>query len=262
MSFEKASSVNAVGNHYEAHIADGWDILGNANGGYLMALGARAMAEASRPHPFTVTAHFLSPGMAGPISIHPETLKTGRRLNTMRASVRGPEKTIIELLGSFGEVEDVDGAVLVDAQPPELPSPEQCCHIIGSEKGFPPPIVDRLEMRLHPDDASLFQGQSSGKPVVRGWARLLDNEPVDAFGLMLIADAFPPTIFNARLPVAWVPTVEMTVQIRAIPAKGWLRCKFSTRFITGGMLEEDGEIWDSNGRLVALSRQLALLPRG
>jgi hypothetical protein len=60
MSFEKASSVNAVGNHYEAHIADGWDILGNANGGYLMALGARAMAEASRPHPFTVTAHFRS----------------------------------------------------------------------------------------------------------------------------------------------------------------------------------------------------------
>ena len=105
----------------------------------------------------------------------------------------GQRKTIIELLGSFGEVADVDGAVLVDAQPPELPSPEQCCHIIGSEKGFPPPIVDRLEMRLHPDDGSLSQGQPSGKPLVRGWARLLDNEPVDAFGLMLIADAFPPT---------------------------------------------------------------------
>lgn len=85
---------------------------------------------------------------------------------------------------------------------------------------------------------------------------------MDAFALMLIADAFPPTVFNARLPVAWVPTVEMTTQIRGIPAKGWLRCKFSTRFITGGVLEEDGEIWDSSGRLVALSRQLALMPRG
>jgi len=262
MSFATASLVKPVGSHFEADILDGWDIQGNANGGYLMALGARAMAAASRPHPVTVTAHFLSPGRVGPISIHPDTLKAGRTFNTMRASVRGPQKTLIELLGSFGELENVDGAILVDAEPPTLPAPEQCIRIVSNERGFPPPMMDRLEIRLHPDDASLFEGQPSGQPLVRGWARLLDNEPVDAFGLMLIADAFPPTIFNARLPVAWVPTVEMTVQIRAIPAKGWLRCKFSTRFITGGVLEEDGEIWDSSGRLVALSRQLALMPRG
>ena len=262
MSFEAASMVKPIGSHFEGNIVDGWDIQGNANGGYLMALGARAMAAASRPHPVTVTAHFLSPGRVGPISIHPETLKAGRTFNTMRASVRGPEKTLIELLGSFGELENVDGAILVDAEPPDLPSPEQCIRIVSNDSGFPPPMMDRLEIRLHPDDAALFEGQPSGQPLVRGWVRLPDGEPMDAFALMLIADAFPPTVFNARLPVAWVPTVEMTTQIRGIPAEGWLRCKFSTRFITGGVLEEDGEIWDSSGRLVALSRQLALMPRG
>jgi hypothetical protein len=41
-----------------------------------------------------------------------------------------------------------------------------------------------------------------------------------------------------------------------------LRCKFATHFVTGGFLEEDGEIWDPAGRLVAQSRQLALVPRG
>ncbi|MEH6586985.1 MAG: thioesterase family protein [Halioglobus sp.] len=262
MSFEKATAVSLVDNHYQAKIVAGWDIQGNANGGYLMALGARAMARASRPHPVTVTAHFLSPGRVGPISIHPETLKAGRTFNTMRASIRGPEKTLVELLGSFGELENVDGTVLVEAEPPELPAPEDCIRIVSNERGFPPPIMDRLEIRLHPEDATFFEGKPSGQPLVRGWVRLPNEEPIDAFGLMLIADAFPPTVFNANLPVAWVPTVEMTTQIRGLPEPGWLRCKFSTRFITGGVLEEDGEIWDSSGRLVALCRQLALMPRG
>jgi hypothetical protein len=62
MTFTSDTAVQAVEDHYTAAIRPGWDIRGNANGGYLMALGARAMAEASRPHPVSVTAHFLSPG--------------------------------------------------------------------------------------------------------------------------------------------------------------------------------------------------------
>lgn len=84
---------------------------------------------------------------------------------------------------------------------------------------------------------------------------------MDTTGLLVAVDAFPPTIFFAGLPVAWVPTLELTAHIRARPAPGWLRGAFSTRFVTGGFLEEDGEVWDSEGRLVAQSRQLALLPR-
>jgi acyl-CoA thioesterase len=262
MTFTSDTAVQAVEDHYTAAIRPGWDIRGNANGGYLMALGARAMAEASRPHPVSVTAHFLSPGKVGPISIHPQVVKAGRTFSTVRAGVIGPEKPLIELLGSFCEVESVDGSVMVDDEPPVLPEPEDCPRVIPHEGGFPPPMMGQVEMRMHPEDATLYEGRPSGQPMVRGWIRLCDDEPVDAFGLVMIADAFPPTIFNANLPVSWVPTLEKTTQVRGIPEPGWLRCKFSTRFITGGVLEEDGEIRDSSGRLVALSRQLALMPRG
>ena len=57
------------------------------------------------------------------------------------------------------------------------------------------------------------------------------------------------------------PTLELTTHVRAKPAPGWLKVQHRTRNFAGGMFEEDCEVWDSSGRLVAQSRQLARLPR-
>ena len=164
---------------------------------------------------------------------------------------------MVELLGSFAELEEVEGPVRIDAEPPQLPPPDDCIAMSPATGG--PNLMGRFDLRVHPEDAGFAQGTPSGQPLFRGWFRLHD-EPIDAFGLILAADAFPPTIFNANLPIAWAPTVEMTIHVRGLPVPGWLRCRFSSRFITGGMMEEDGEIWDESGRLVAQSRQLALMP--
>ncbi|MEE4276852.1 MAG: thioesterase family protein [Halieaceae bacterium] len=262
MTFISASAVDPSEHPYTAAIHEGWDVVGNANGGYLMAIGARAMAiAAGQPHPITVTAHYLSPGRPGPVTIDPQIVKAGRRLTTVRATLQGPERPLIELLGSFGNFAGIDGPERVDASPPDLPAPDDCPRTHPDPKlGFPPALMGRLDLRLHPDDARFLTGAPSGEPLIRGWIRLPDDEPMDVFGLLLATDAFPPTVFNARLPVAWTPTVELTAHIRGVPEPGWLRCRFSTRFISGGMLEEDGEVWDSTGRLVAQSRQLALTP--
>lgn len=96
---------------------------------------------------------------------------------------------------------------------------------------------------------------------MRGWFALVDEEPTDAIALLLAADAFPPPIFNSDIPMAWVPTVELTVHLRGDPSPGPLRCAFRSRFIHNGLLDEEGEIWDSAGHLVAQSRQLSLMPR-
>lgn len=262
MSFVADTAVKAIENAYTADVVDGWDVGGNANGGYLMTVAARAMADAAeRPHAISLTAHFMSPAGPGPIRITPTVVKSGRRFATVRATIASQQKPLVELLGSFTDLDAIEGPVRIDAAPPDLPPPDECIRLQPGPNGFAPNMLSHVDLRLHPDDAKFASGQPSGRPLFRGWLRLID-EPVDAFALLLAVDVFPPTVFNANLPIAWTPTLELTAHVRGLPEPGWLRCRFSTRFITGGMLEEDGEVWDESGRLVAQSRQLALLPRG
>ena len=57
-----------------------------------------------------------------------------------------------------------------------------------------------------------------------------------------------------------MPTLELTVHLRsgaAAPAD-WALARFVTRTAREGLLEESGEIWSRDGRLLAQSRQLAL----
>jgi len=246
---------------YETDVRPGWDIGGNANGGYLMVLALRAMRDASgRPDPVTATAHFLAPGRPGPATVTTQVVKHGRTFTNLVASLDTTDRRLVQVVAAFGDLAATNGPEKVDAAPPALPPPDECVAILPTE-GFPPPFMGQVDLRLHPDDAGFADGRPSGEPRVRGWFRLRD-EPIDTIGLALAVDAFPPTIFNARLPVAWTPTVELTAHVRARPAPGWLRCVFTTRFVTGGFLEEDGEVWDETGHLVAQSRQLALVPRG
>ena len=270
MSFETDTAVRPrEPGSFDADIRPGWDIGGNANGGYLLALAGRGIAaHCRRPDPVTVTAHYLSPGKPGPVTLTCTTVKEGRRFATVTAGLAAGGRPIIQVLATFGNLAGdptepaVAGALpeQVNGEPPELPPREHCFSTAAGE-GFSPPFNRQVEMLLHPDDAGFRLGQPSGEACMRGWFRLPEGEAIDTLGLLLALDAFPPTIFNARLPVGWTPTVELTAHVRARPAPGWLRARFTTRFVSGGFLEEDGELWDAGGRLVAQSRQLALVPR-
>jgi acyl-CoA thioesterase len=243
-------------------IAPGWDIVANANGGYLLAIAARALGAAlERPDPVTVTGHYFYPGKAGDVTIETQVLKEGRRFGSGGADLISKGRTLLSCIGTFGDLTEASGPEIVDQDPPEMPDPDDCLPVVATDT-FPPPFMGKIELRLHPEDGQFLLGKRSGHALMRGWFRLRHDEPTDTIALLCAADAFPPTAFNADFPVAWTPTIELTVHVRARPEPGWLRCKFATHFVTGGFLEEDGEIWDSTGHLVAQSRQLALIPRG
>ena len=170
---------------WAASIHPGWDIAGNANGGYLLALAARALAGATgRPDPVTVTAHYLSPGRPGSVRIAVQVLKQGRRFATGIATMFSGGRRLLAVLGTLGDLSQAEGPELVQGAPPELPPPGQCVrlHPAGA---FPPPFMGRVDLRLHPDDAAFATGHQSGQPLMRGWFRLPGAEPADSLALDL-----------------------------------------------------------------------------
>ena len=259
-------------NLYKARLAAGWDILDATNGGYVLAVMARAMATAAdRAGPATITGHFLAPAKPGPIEIMTDLVKAGRRLATVRATASTAGKPLTEALGAFGDFRDPLPLQLQSADPPTLPPPSDCLRLRSGAAtwdgpreeapALPPPFMDRIELRLHPADTGFMLGQPSGSARMRAWFRLLNAETIDPFALIVAADCLPPTTFNAGLPIAWTPTVELTVHIRAKPTPGYLRLDYQSRFVGVDRLEVDGLIWDQDDQLIVQSRQLALVPQ-
>lgn len=248
---------------FDATVHGGWDIGGNANGGYLLAIAGRAMAEVTGRPPLSITAHYLAPAPAGPCVVRVGLVRSGRRMATATASLFQGEREVLRVLGSFAE-QVTDGPTLLDGAPPELPDYDQCevpPDPTDPSEGPMPELMQRLAVRMRPGDSGFRTGRKSGRAEMVGWFAFADAEPIDAIGLLLVADAFAPPIFNTELPVAWVPTLELTVHVRGVPVAGPLRCAFRSRFIAAGLVEEDGEVWDAAGNLVCQSRQLSLTPR-
>lgn len=249
---------------YAIDLSADWTVFGVVNGGFLLAVLGRALADAlPHPDPFTVSAHYLTASRPGPALVRTETIRTGRTLSTGQASLfqydeEGNEVERIRVLASYGDLGALPDDVRTSAEPPAMPPLDQC---FGPEDG-PAPVsggsafADRLLLKVDPATLGWALGQPSGKGEMRAWFALADGRDADPFALLLAVDALPPTAFEMGLS-GWVPTVELTAHVRCRPAPGPLRVSVTTRNLAGGFLEEDAEVWDSAGRLVAQSRQLA-----
>jgi acyl-CoA thioesterase len=249
---------------WRGKVAEGWDVGGVPNGGYLLALVGRAMLAASgREEPVTVNATYLARARPGDVGMTSEVLRSGRGRDHVAVALHQDDELVVQAVGMTADTSEAQAQTGWDGGPPDLPPPDACVPMRPAEPPalLPPPLMGKVDLRLPMAELGFGVGEPHGRPSVSGWARFPDGRPLDALSLLLFADAFPPAIFNAGLPLGWVPSLSLEVQVRKRPAKGWLRCVFRTRFLTGDYLEEDGEIWDEDGDLVALSRQLALAPR-
>lgn len=247
------------GHQFHGTVHPAWNIGANPNGGYLLSLAAQALRQAvpQHPDPLSITTHYLRPGQPGqPCDVDVQVLRTGRTLSTVRATLSQDGHARLEVLAAMGDLGAGDAPPVISLQPPDMPPPDACPGRSGAAQGVDLSILGRLDIRLHPDEA--VPG-AAGQARVRGWIRFADGRAPDPIACLLMADAFPPAVFGLLGMVGWVPTIELTVHLRARPAPGWLLGQFVADDLRDGRVIEHGALWDSRGQLVAQSRQLALV---
>ncbi len=231
---------------------------GVLHGGWLLeTVTAVALRSTAHPQPLAVSASYVAGPRTGPAVVEVEPVRDGRSVGFLRARLLQDGHPKVDLLVTAGTLPAAGSAPLVvDAAPPSLPPVEQCGrHRVpaGQPRNG---ILDELDVRLDPVHAGWTRGAPGGSPEVAGWIRSARGRAVDPLFLLTVADALPPVSFDLGLP-GWVPTVSFSVLLRCQPADGWLRVVQRARSVHGGWLDEECEVWDSAGQLVAQARQLA-----
>ncbi len=128
---------------YDTELSAGWTIINAVNGGYLLAVLGRALADAL-PHgdPFSVSAHYLTASRPGPAVVRTDVVRTGRSLSTGTASLfqyddEGQEVERIRVLASYGDLDALPDDVRTTAEPPALPPMDQCFGAAGRARPRP-----------------------------------------------------------------------------------------------------------------------------
>jgi acyl-CoA thioesterase len=253
-SFDEATTVRrADEGRYTTELDAGYGFEQALNGGYLMAILARAALDASgRPHPISTSTSFLRVARPGPAEVHVDSRKSGRTADVARVSLVQNDAPVVEALITTGTL-DGDARPLYSVEPEELPPLAECVTFDNTKEGF----AAQVDLRYDGAAMGWLDGRPSGRPEMRSYFRLRDEayEP-DGVLLALAVDSLPPVVLNTGA-YGWSPTVELTWHMRAVPAAGWLTLHGRGRLVSDGWFDEEVEVWDSAGKLVAQSRQIA-----
>jgi acyl-CoA thioesterase len=261
MSFDSDTALRPAGDGvWTGEVVAGWETPRGPLGGYVMAIMIRglelAVDDAERTAR-SVSMHFLRVPRAGPVTVRARIERAGRSLTSVSGRLEQEDKLIGLALGAWSK--PWTGPVFDEAPMPQVAPPEAKRPI---EREFPrdnpPAFTQRMSMQHRFGDAP-FTGSDHGE--VGGWLGLIEDRPVDALTLAVVADAWFPAPWPRLTELAPAPTVDLTIHFRTpLPLPDALLLgRFRNHVVRDGFFDEDGELWTPDGALVAQSRQLGLL---
>jgi len=257
-SFDHDTAVERRGaGTYSTVLLENWNIVAGPNGGYVAAIIARAMGcEIADPARTlrSLTVHFLTRPRFESATIEVVIERSGRSVTSVSARMRQGDRLLCTSLAAFS----------VPIESPHswaMGLPAEAHLSTTADQPQLPPAARNWKTDLQ-FDAPFFSGRGTAR--IAGWIRTLDPRPLDAIALVAMSDALPPAPFPRIEAPMMVPTIDLTVHIRAdltlctMTPDDSVFAEFITNHIADGFNDEDGFMWAPDGTLLAQSRQLAI----
>ncbi|MGI9084085.1 MAG: thioesterase family protein [Aeromicrobium sp.] len=252
-----ASSRVAEGIH-TVTVTDDWNTPNQTpNGGYVLALVLRAVIwESPLPDPLTASITYFRPPSPGEARIDVTALRIGKRVATFEAVLSQDDKPMAHAVVSLHDAGATGDINHPSPEHPPYADPDACIDVMAVLPMGTVPIVDRFDYR-HESVPGWMEGKPSGDMTATYWVRPKDGRPIDALACAVLVDAYPPV--SVEIGQLKSATVQLTIHFRRRPATGWALTRIVTHHVIDGFHDEDVELWDEEGRLIAQSRQLAIL---
>ena len=245
---------------FDANLDAQWSARDVLHGGYLLAVlgwAAAEVVERDHPHLASASAVFVQAPRPGPAIATIEVLRTGRMITHLRGQLLQDGEIVLEahlIQGSlsgddpwWSGLDDISPPGQADCvlMPPQLPGQD-----------FRVDLLEVVEQCLDPRVLGFTVGKPSGHGLVAGYHRMKDGSDWDPLSLLIALDMGPPASFDLGIS-SGTPTLQFTAYIRRLPAPGpvWLELRASD--VGDDRMDEVMRVWDSEGRLVAHSTQLA-----
>lgn len=187
--------------------------------------------------------------------IEVKVLREGKNATQAIASIHQKGEVVVSCQACFG-VPRNSGIEILARDSHDMPLADKP-GVIPVIPGVTPEFIGHMDLHVV---AGGFPFSGSQHSHTHGFMRLKETpqQITDAHVILLI-DAWPPTVAQQLKGPAPVSTMtwqlDMIQESVEMPADGWLGYQVDARQAHNGYAHTEANIWDSQGRLLALSRQ-------
>jgi acyl-CoA thioesterase len=242
---------------FEGEFDTSWNQGRGAFGGLVTAVFVRAIERTLNDPSRTIrslTSHLAAPALAGEAVLEVVVGRAGKNVSQVSAKLVQNGEIVASTLATVASRRDVDWSWVERpdwaAKPPDdvLELPE----LPGA------PVFTQHYRYRFCVGAAPFSG--ADRPELGGWIRFAEPVPLDAAAIGAIIDVWPPAVASLATTPRVASTVDLSVHfLEPLPLPAELGQLVLYRgyspWAKDGYAEEYGELYASDGRIVARTRQ-------